>query len=143
MNTLVNKKARFNYEILEEYTAGIILLGSEVKSIIIGDINFGDSFAYVKDGEIWLKNLHVSKYKNSSYQNHDEMRERKLLLNKKEIRKISRMMDNKGTTIIPTEIFTLRGKIKVKIGICRGKKSWDKKETIKKRDLERESNFRF
>ena len=143
MNTLVNKKARFNYEILEDYTAGMILLGSEVKSIISGEINFGDSFAYFKDGEIWLKSLHVSKHKNASYQNHDEMRERKLLLNKNEIKKISKMMENKGTTLIPLELFKLRGKIKVKIGICRGKKTWDKKETIKKRDLERESNFRF
>lgn len=143
MNKLVNKKARFNYEILEEYTAGMILLGSEVKSIVIGDINFGDSFAYFKDGEIWLKSLHISKYKNSSYNNHDEMRERKLLLNKNEIRKISKMVDTKGITIVPLEMFTLHGKIKVRIGICRGKKTWDKKETIKKRDLERESNYKF
>lgn len=143
MNTLFNKKARYNYEILEEYTAGLILLGSEVKSIINGEVNFGDSFAYFKDGDLWLKNLHVSKHKNSSYQNHDEMRERKLLLTKNEIRKISRMMDSKGTTLVPIEMFTLRGKIKIKIGVCKGKKTWEKRESIKKRDIERESNFRF
>ncbi len=143
MNTLFNKKARYNYEILEEYTAGLILLGSEVKSIINGEVNFGDSFAYFKDGDLWLKNLHVSKHKNSSYQNHDEMRERKLLLTKNEIRKISRMMDNKGTTLVPIEMFTLRGKIKIKLGVCKGKKTWEKRESIKKRDIERESNFRF
>jgi len=143
MNTIFNKKARYNYEILEEYTAGLILLGSEVKSIINGEVNFGDSFAYFKDGDLWLKNLHVSKHKNSSYQNHDEMRERKLLLTKNEIRKISKMMDNKGTTLVPIEMFTLRGKIKIKIGVCKGKKTWEKRESIKKRDIERESNFRF
>lgn len=143
MNTIFNKKARYNYEILEEYTAGLILLGSEVKSIINGEVNFGDSFAYFKDGDLWLKNLHVSKHKNSSYQNHDEMRERKLLLTKNEIRKISKMMDNKGTTLVPIEMFTLRGKIKIKIGVCEGKKTWEKRESIKKRDIERESNFRF
>jgi len=143
MNIIVNKKARFNYDILEEYTAGMILLGSEVKSIITGDINFGDAFAYFKDGELWIKNLHISKYKDSSYQNHDELRERKLLLTKNEVKKISRMMDTKGTTLIPIELFTLRGKIKLKLGVCKGKKTWEKRYSIKKRDIERESNFRF
>ena len=75
MNTLVNKKAKFDYEFLDEYIAGMILLGSEVKSIRSGDVNFGDSFAYFKDGEIWVKSLHISKHKNSSYNNHDEMRQ--------------------------------------------------------------------
>ncbi len=143
MNAQINKKVRFNYEILDQYTAGMILLGSEVKSIRSGDINFGDSFAYFKKDGIWIKNLHISKYKNSSYNNHDEMRERKILLTKREINKISKMIDTKGVTIIPLEMFILKGKIKVRIGICRGKKTWDKKESIKKRDLERESNFRF
>ena len=135
MNTLLNKKARFNYEVLEEYVAGMILLGSEVKSIVLGEVNFGDSFAYFKDGEIWLKSLHISKHKNASYQNHDEMRERKLLLNKNEVNKISKMMDSKGTTLIPLEMFTLRGKIKVKIGVCKGKKTWDKKKSLIDRDV--------
>ncbi len=135
MNTLVNKKSRYNYEVIEEYTAGLILLGSEVKSIITGDVNFGDSFAYFKDGELWLKNLHVSKYRNSSFEKHDEMRERKILLTKNEVRKISRYMENKGTTLIPLEIFTLRGKIKIKLGVCRGKKTWDKKQTLIDRDI--------
>lgn len=143
MNSLFNRKSRHNYEILEEYTAGIILLGSEVKSIVKGDVNFGDSFAYFANGEIWLKNLHVSKYKDSSYNNHDEMRDRKLLLNKKEIKSISKSLENKGVTLVPIELFTLRGKIKVKLGVCRGKKTWDKKEDLKKRDLERESGYKF
>lgn len=138
MNTLVNKKAKFDYEFLDEYVAGIILLGSEVKSIRSGDVNFGDSFAYFKDGEIWVKSLHISKHKNSSYNNHDEMRERKILLTKNEVRKISKCLENKGVTLIPTQLFILRGKIKVKLAVCRGKKDWNKKESIKKRDVERE-----
>lgn len=145
MNTLVNKKAKFDYEFLDEYVAGIILLGSEVKSIRSGDVNFGDSFAYFKDGEIWVKSLHISKHKNSSYNNHDEMRERKILLTKNEVRKISKYLENKGITLIPTQLFILRGKIKVKLAVCRGKKTHDKRETIKKRDIDREisrqSNF--
>lgn len=145
MNTLVNKKAKFDYEFLDEYVAGIILLGSEVKSIRSGDVNFGESFAYFKDGEIWVKSLHISKHKNSSYNNHDEMRERKILLTKNEVRKISKYLENKGITLIPTQLFILRGKIKVKLAVCRGKKTHDKRETIKKRDIDREisrqSNF--
>ena len=145
MNTLVNKKAKFDYEFLDEYIAGMILLGSEVKSIRSGDVNFGDSFAYFKDGEIWVKSLHISKHKNSSYNNHDEMRERKLLLTKNEVKKISKYLENKGITLIPTQLFILRGKIKVKLAVCRGKKTHDKRETIKKRDIDREisrqSNF--
>jgi SsrA-binding protein len=138
MNTLINKKAKFDYEFLEEYVAGLILLGSEVKAIRSGDVNFGDSFAYFKDGDIWIKSLHISKHKNSSYNNHDEMRERKVLLNKNEIVKISKYLENKGITLIPTQLFILRGKIKVKLAVCRGKKSHDKRETIKKRDIQRE-----
>lgn len=138
MNTLVNKKAKFDYEFLDEYVAGVILLGSEVKSIRSGDVNFGDAFAYFRDGEIWIKSLHISKHKNASYNNHDEMRERKLLLTKNEVRKISKSLENKGVTLIPTQLFILRGKIKVKLAVCRGKKSHDKRETIKNRDIQRE-----
>lgn len=138
MNTLVNKKAKFDYEFLDEYVAGIILLGSEVKSIRSGDVNFGDSFAYFKDGEIWIKSLHISKHKNSSYNNHDEMRERKILLTRNEVKKISKYLENKGITLIPTQLFILRGKIKIKLAVCRGKKTHDKRETIKKRDIDRE-----
>jgi SsrA-binding protein len=141
MNTILNRKARFNYEVIDEYTAGAILLGSEVKSIKSGEVNFGDAFVYFKDGEIWLKSLHISKYKSTSYNDHDEMRDRKLLLTKNEVRKISKSVEGKGVTIVPLEIFILRGKIKFKIGVCRGKKNWDKKEAIKKRDLERENEW--
>ena len=135
---IVNKKAYFNFQVLEDFTAGLILLGSEVKSLRENNINFGDSFIFFKDGDLYIKNMSISKYKESSYQNHEELRDRKLLLNKKEIDKISKMSENKGVAIIPLEIMTVRGRFKLKVGVCRGKKSYDKRNSIKERDLERE-----
>lgn len=135
---LKNKKAYFNYQVIDQFDAGVILLGSEVKSIRNGDVNFVDSFVYFDDGELFLRNLHIGKYKNSTYLNHDELRDRKLLLNKSEIRKISKEMQSNGITIVPLEIFILRNKVKIKIGICKGKKLYNKKESIKNRDLQRE-----
>lgn len=136
---IVNKKAYYNYQVLEDFTAGIMLVGSEVKALRENNMNFGDSFIFFKDGELYVKNMSIAKYKESSYQNHDELRDRKLLLNKKEIVKISKMSDIKGISIIPLEIMTIHGRFKLKIGVCRGKKEWNKKEDIKKRDIERES----
>jgi SsrA-binding protein len=136
---IVNKKAYYNYQVLEDFTAGLMLTGSEVKSLRENNMNFGDSFIFFKDGELYVKNMSIAKYKESSYQNHEELRDRKLLLNKKEIVKISKMSDIKGIAIIPLEIMTIRGRFKLKIGVCRGKKEWNKKEDIKKRDIEREN----
>jgi SsrA-binding protein len=136
---VVNKKAYYNYQVLEDFTAGLMLTGSEVKSLRENNMNFGESFIFFKDGELYVKNMSISKYKESSYQNHEELRDRKLLLNKKEIVKISKMSDIKGISIIPLEIMTIRGRFKLKIGVCRGKKEWNKKEDIKKRDIEREN----
>lgn len=135
---IVNKKAYFNYQVLEDFTAGLMLVGSEVKSLRENNINFGDSFIFFKDGELWIKNMSIAKYKESSYQNHEELRDRKLLLNKKEIDKISKMSENKGITIIPLEIMTVRGRFKLKVGVCRGKKEYDKRNSIKERDIARE-----
>jgi len=135
---IVNKKAYYNFQVLENFTAGLVLLGSEVKSIHNGLVNFGDSYIYFKDGELWIKNLSISKHKESSYQNHEELRERKLLLNKREILQISKQCQVRGVTIVPLEIFTLNNKFKLKIGVCRGKKDYDKRQTIKNRDIERE-----
>jgi SsrA-binding protein len=135
---IVNKKAYYNYQVLEDFTAGLMLVGSEVKSLRENGINFGDSFIVFKDGELWIKSLTISKYKQSSFQNHEELRDRKILLTKKEVSKISKMTETKGTTIIPLEIFTINGRFKLKMGVCRGKKEWNKKEDIKKRDVERE-----
>jgi SsrA-binding protein len=132
----VNRKAKFNFEIIEEYKSGIVLFGSEVKSIRLNNINFGDSFITIINGVPILKSLHISKYENSSYLNHDEMRDRTLLLNKREIKKLEDLVSQKGLTLIPLEIFTDRNLFKVKIGLCRGKKLWNKKQSIKERDLD-------
>ena len=135
---IVNKKAYYNYQVLEDFTAGLMLVGSEVKSLRENNFNFGDSFVFFKDGEIYVKNMSISKYKEATFQNHEEMRDRKILLTKKEISKISKLSETKGIAIIPLEVFTIKGRFKVKVGVCRGKKDYDKRESIKKRDTERD-----
>jgi len=135
---LTNIKAYFNYQVIEVFTCGIVLVGSEVKSLRLNNVNFGDSFAFFKDGEIFLKNLSIAKYREATYQNHEELRDRKLLLTKKEIQKVSKLSETKGVTLIPLEIFTLHGRFKIKLGVCRGKKDYDKRQTIKERDIKRE-----
>jgi SsrA-binding protein len=136
---VTNRKAFFDYHILDEFQAGIVLFGSEVKSIREGNAYLIDSFVYLKSGEVWIKNLKVSRYKQTNFlEKHDENRDKKLLLNKKEIYKISRMMDDNGVTCVPLGIFTKNNKIKIKIGVVKGKKLWDKKESIKKKDIQRE-----
>jgi SsrA-binding protein len=142
-----NRKAYFEFTIIEEYDCGIILTGSEVKSIRSGGLTIVDAFAYFKSGEIWIKNLKVSPYKQAhKLDKHDENREKKLLLNKKEIQKIDRLLGDKGTTLIPLGLFIQNNRIKVKIGVCKGKKLWNKKADIKSRDIDRdakrEMNFR-
>lgn len=139
----VNKKAYYDYFVLEDFTAGIMLQSSEVKSISKGDFNFESAFVTFKGNELFITNMRISPYKDASYNNHVEVRDRKLLLNKKELMKISKEIEQKGITIIPLEVFELNKKFKVKIGICRGKKNYDKRNTIKKRDLERESGRKF
>lgn len=139
---IINRKARHEYDVLETYIAGISLLGSEVKSIKAGNANIGDAYCYVSvENEIWMKNSHVSKYDSDKFTNHEENRERKLLLKKKEIRKIKQDVQNPGITIIPLKMYINKGLIKVLIGICKGKKNYDKRNDIKdkdnKRDLER------
>ena len=135
---IVNKKAYFNYQVLEDFTAGLMLVGSEVKSLRENNFNFGDSFVYFKDGELYVKNMSISKYKEATFQNHEEMRDRKILLTKKEISKISKLTETKGITRIPLEVFTIRGRFKLKVGVCRGKKDYDKRQSIKQRDTDRE-----
>ena len=142
-----NRKAYFEFTIIEEYDCGIILTGSEVKSIRSGGLTIVDAFAYFKSGEIWVKNLKVAPYKQAhKLDKHDENREKKLLLNKKEIQKIDRLLGDKGTTLIPLGLFVQNNRIKVKIGVCKGKKLWNKKADIKSRDIDRdakrEMNFR-
>lgn len=138
MNKILNKKAYFEYHILKDFTAGIQLFGSEVKSLRHGNANIGDAFCYVWDNEVFVKNLYIGKYEESSYMNHEERRDRKLLLNKKEIREIVKLSQDNGITVIPLELFTIKGRFKVKIGVAKGKKLWDKRQTIKERETKRE-----
>jgi SsrA-binding protein len=134
-----NKKARYEYEILLEFDAGIVLVGNEVKSIREGNVTISDSYIYIKDGEVWIKNLKVAKYKQMHKLDiHDENRDKKLLLNRKEISKIEKKLEDKGTTAIALGIFVNNNRIKVKIGVGKGKKMWNKKEDIKKKDIQME-----
>lgn len=135
---IVNKKAYYNYQVIVDFTAGLMLAGSEVKSIRDNNFNFGDSFVIFKDGELYVKNMSISKYKEATSQNHEEMRDRKILLTKHEISKISKLIEVRGVTIIPLEMFLIRGRFKLKVGVCKGKKDYDKRNSIKDRDNERE-----
>ena len=140
MKITTNKKAYFEYSVLESFDAGIILIGNEVKSIRRNDVTIADSFVYIKNGELFIKNMKVAKYKQSHMlDKHEENREKKLLLNRKEINKIEKLIQGVGTTIIPLEVFVSKNLIKVKIGVCKGKKLWNKKEDIKSRDIDRDS----
>ena len=140
MKITTNRKAYFEYSVLESFDAGIILIGNEVKSIRRNDVTIADSFVYIKNGELFIKNMKVAKYKQSHMlDKHDENREKKLLLNRKEINKIEKLIQGVGTTIIPLEVFVSKNLIKVKIGVCKGKKLWNKKEDIKSRDIDRDS----
>ena len=135
----LNRRARYEYNFIEEYEAGIVLVGSEVKSVRMGNVTMVDAFIYIKDNEVWIKNLKVAAYKSAhSLDKHEENRDKKLLLNKKEITRIKRKLDDKGITAIPLGMFIKNNRIKIKIVVAKGKKTWDKRETIKERDLTRE-----
>ena len=134
---IVNRKAYFEYHIIDEYIAGIELVGPEVKSLRANNANITDSYVYITDGEVFLKNGFIAKYNESSYLNHEERRDRKLLLTKKEINKLSRDVQDNGVTIVPLEIFLLKGRFKIKIALSRGKKLHDKREAIREKDLKR------
>ncbi len=139
MSIVNNRKAYYEYHVLVEYEAGIMLVGSEVKSIRMGNVTLSDSFIYLKNGEVWVKNLKVARYSQSHVSEpHDENRDKKLLLTKKEISKISRSLEDQGITCIPLSIFSKRNKLKIKIGVVKGKKLYDKRATIKERDLKRD-----
>jgi SsrA-binding protein len=139
--TIKNKKASFEYNFLATYKAGIMLTGTEIKSIREGKANLGDSYCLFVNEELWIRNMHISEYKQGSYNNHDPKRPRKLLLNKIELNKLQSKLKDKGTTIIPVQLFfNERGIAKIEIALARGKKLFDKRETIKKRDVEREQN---
>lgn len=133
-----NKKAYFNYFIETEYEAGIVLKGTEIKSIRNGSCNIGDSYIRIKNNEAFIINMYIAKYEQGNQFNHNETRERKLLLNKKEILKLKTGVMQDGYNIVPLKLYIHKGKAKLLIGLAKGKKLYDKREVIKQRDLERE-----
>lgn len=133
-----NKKAFFDYYILEELECGIELKGTEIKSIRNGSANLKDSYAIIRNGEVYLLNMFIAKYFEGNQFNHDERRTRKLLLHKAEIKKLLSNIEKEGCTLIPLKLYFKGNKVKISLGLCRGKKLYDKRQTIKERDLERE-----
>lgn len=140
---ILNRKARYDYEIEDTYEAGIVLTGTEIKSIREGKVNIKDSYAIIRNNEIYLLNTHISQYKEGNIFNHDEDRTRKLLLHKKEILKLRDKLEIDGYTIIPLKIYFAKNKAKVLLGVAKGKKNYNKKETIKERDIQREMEKSF
>ncbi|MCB0727290.1 MAG: SsrA-binding protein SmpB [Ignavibacteriae bacterium] len=132
-----NRKANFEYEILNKYEAGIVITGTEVKSLREGKVNLQESYGRIINDEVWIINSHINEYKYGNINNHEPTRNRKLLLNKREIRKIRQQLQEKGLTLVPLKIYFKGSLVKVEIGIARGKKLYDKRESIKKRDIER------
>ena len=135
---ILNRKARYDYHIEDEYEAGIVLTGTEIKSIRNGKMNIKDSYAIIKNEEIYLLNAHIASYEKGNIFNHDETRTRKLLMHKKEIKKLNNKLILEGYTLIPLKVYFLRGKAKILLGLAKGKKNYDKREDIKKRDIMRE-----
>jgi len=133
-----NKKAHFNYSIEDSLEAGIVLEGTEVKSVKEGSISFADSFAIIENGEVWVQNLHISPYSYSSIFNHDPDRKKKLLLNKDEIKRLTRKVDEKGFTLIPLDFYLKNGRVKMTLGLCKGKKLYDKRADIREKDINRD-----
>lgn len=139
-----NKKAYFEYSILQKYTAGIVLTGTEIKSIREGKVSFNDSYCLLNKGELYLRSLHIAEYKMGGAFNHDPVRERKLLLRKNELYKLEDKMKERGYTIIPLRVFlSQKGLAKVDIGLAKGKKLHDKRETIRERESQREIKRKY
>ena len=133
-----NRKASFDYEIIETFEVGIVLTGTEIKSIRLGKANLKDSYAIIKNNEIYLLNMHISKYDQGNIFNHEETRTRKLLMHKKEILKLRDKLDLEGFTLIPLKLYFKGSKAKILLGLAKGKKNYDKREAIKKKDIERQ-----
>ncbi len=138
-----NRKARFDYFIEDTYECGIVLQGTEVKSVKNGNISFPDSFAEIINGEVWVKNFHIAEYSFSSIFNHNPDRPKKLLLHQEEIKRLTRRVDEKGCTLIPLDFYLKDGRVKVTLGVCKGKKQYDKRATIKDRDIQRDIQREF
>ena len=139
MTEIRNRQAYYDYFIDDKYDAGMVLTGTEVKSLRAGRASFNDSYCYFHRGEMWIKSLHIAEYSHGTSSNHDPLRERKLLLNKKELKKIESKIKEKGITVVPLRIFfSEKGIAKIELGLGKGKKLYDKRETIKQRDNQRE-----
>ena len=139
-----NRSAYYEYAIEDKYVAGMVLLGTEIKSIRGGKVSFNDSFCYLNKGELYVKSLHIAQYSHGTSSNHDPLRERKLLLTKREIRKIENRLKDKGYTIVPLRLFiSEKGLAKLEIGVGRGKKLHDKRDSIKAREADRELRRQF
>ena len=135
---IINRKARHSYFVEEEYEAGIVLTGTEIKSVREGNCNIKDCYGIVRNDEVFLLNMYIAEYKEGSIFNHDETRDRKLLLHKKEIKKIKESLEIKGLTLVPLKAYFKGSNLKILLGVCRGKKNYDKRESIKERDINRE-----
>ncbi|PKL17510.1 MAG: SsrA-binding protein [Spirochaetae bacterium HGW-Spirochaetae-5] len=135
---LRNKKARFEYEILDTYEAGVVLKGTEVKSIRQKKVNIQESYAYIKDGELYIIGMNISLYEMGNYFNHEPLRERKLLLHKYEIKKLVGKLKERGYTLVPLRMYIKNGKVKLELGLAKGKDTHDKRRTIQDRDMKRD-----
>ena len=134
----VNRKARHNYEITSSLEVGLVLQGSEVKSMRAGKASLVDAYGRIRNGELWVIGMHIAQYKEATFANHDPIRERKLLLHKQEIKKIKRRVEEKGVTLIPLKLYFKNNIAKIELGIARGKRKYDKKVTIAERDVKRD-----
>ena len=144
MSNIRTRSAWYEYHIDDKYVAGLVLTGTEVKSLREGRASFNDSYCYFHKGELWIKSLHIAEYSHGTYHNHEPLRERKLLLNKKELKKLESKLKEKGYTIVPLSIFfSEKGLVKIEIGLGKGKKLHDKRESIKARDTEREIKRKY
>ncbi|MBN1566083.1 MAG: SsrA-binding protein SmpB [Anaerolineae bacterium] len=133
-----NRKARHDYELLDPYEAGLVLMGSEIKSIRAGRVNLREGYVQVRDDELWLVNVHIAPYDQAGDLGHDPLRPRKLLLHRKEINRIIARVQERGLTIIPTIMYLIHGLVKLEIALARGKKQYDKRDTLRKRSSERQ-----
>ncbi len=134
-----NRKAFHDYHVLDTWEAGVALLGTEVKAIREGSVNLRDSYARLENGEVWLMNLHISPYSHTGYAHHDERRQRKLLLHRHEIEKLSGRVVERGLTLVPLRMYLNKGRVKVALALVKGKQAHDKRETIRRREVDRET----
>ena len=134
-----NRKAFHDYHVLETWEAGLVLLGTEIKAIREGRVNLRDSYARVENGEVWLANVHISPYSHSGYSSHEERRQRKLLMHKHEINKLTGLVREKGLTLVPLQLYFKNGRLKTSLALVKGKQAHDKRETIRRREVDRET----